>query len=677
MDSPDDQHDLEQDVVEPAILTNSGKKATGRPKTPVWEYFEDLGRDVRSHRHVAKCKYCDAEWPSARVAQLKTHVLSGCKKIDPLQRSIFLEQENALAALEGNEAQVDGSKDTAVTPKAQKRKLESSSVTVMEDVHTMLLRWLITAGLPLETIESHHLGRALRMLNSSYICPTAGMLAGPLLSREHRLLRGHLTQVILQESFVSLGVDSWAERGGCVVAVHLLLRDKRAVFWKAAHLQHPHPLGPQDPQQLIADKLSALIEELGTERVAALVCTPEVVRAAQAVSGQPACEGLAVLPCFLHAFGSLMMRCLAHPYALQCLCSAQALALYLSDHQQQLSVTLTDSEDICSAFLCLRSVHALEKVLKETTTELLPRDMAEVVADNAFWTALGSLTALFEGMYLSLRYLQSAGSTPSGAVGMYVHMAQHLESITNSMPEAFRSSAHLLMNRLTADLSSHPLCKLSLFMDPALHGTVTAQEDLQMMKTALSVLKARGAGEQDCRAAAGQWMAFRETGTPEGEQLAALGDLLAELPLQIAPVKQTYALRGGIAGDMLRLRGQDEDLQTAATVLGIRSHLINLGDPSTSTSTSSGVEEVLPRQQQRITPEGVRALLRGKEVLVEGTKKSKLDRIPGIAYDHQAFAQLAAGIAQAEAADSDGHPLRRAAGRREDFSVDHLIMEFV
>lgn len=252
----------------------SSRMRSGRPKASVWEHFDDLGRDHRSHRHVARCKYCQDQWPSARVSQLKNHVLSGCKNIDAVTRAHFLEMETAMSALESMSAKAKAFEEGRLgedgeAKSSHKRKLDSSAQSSgnADDVHTLLLRWLVHSGLPFETLENPFFQKALRILNSSYLCPSSIMLSSLLLDREHRLLLTHLTHQLSMEDCFSLGLDGILSADSTyILTARIILRDRRTIFWKAVEISVTDTL-PSD----LVDRVSGLIHELGREKVLCLL----------------------------------------------------------------------------------------------------------------------------------------------------------------------------------------------------------------------------------------------------------------------------------------------------------------------------------------------------------------------------------------------------------------------
>jgi hypothetical protein len=220
-------------------------RATGRPKHPVWDFFDDLGRDSRSHRHIARCKYCHAEWQSARVFQLKTHVMVMCEKMDPALRQNFIEHENATKALDKDDEdaylgpEATEKNTPAKTPSNKKRKVSLGiasmpmpSVGSADEVHELLLRWLITSHTSFEVIDNPYFSKALRSLNSSFISPSQEILLGPLLQREHRLVTARLGHMLSQEHRLSLGLEGWMEPDSTYICAISILFNCKLAFWK-------------------------------------------------------------------------------------------------------------------------------------------------------------------------------------------------------------------------------------------------------------------------------------------------------------------------------------------------------------------------------------------------------------------------------------------------------------
>eukprot|EP01039_Chlorochromonas_danica_P001246 gene1246-1358_t len=621
MDSPDgnQSHDMEQDVLDTTLSgTTPMRGKSGRPKALVWEFFDDLGRDHRSHRHVARCRFCQYEWPSARVSQLKNHVLVGCKKIDPMLRAQYLEGESAMTALEGmnvNKANgrgvslagvvgggVGGVEESInkalpltegsggplpLTPATKingKRKLDQITppAVAAEEVHVLLLKWLLTSALPFHVIDNPFFAKALRSLNPSYLCPSSLIMAGPFLQREHQLLQHYARQLIVQQDCFSLGLDGWYELDGrFVMAVYLLFKEKRSILWKIVVLSEPSSL-------LLADRVreqwQSLVQEFGREKIVSVVSSqvPEVFQIVH--EQQEEMEGLLRGLCLQTATtgiilaiaseGCFLDTILSAQKAVQCILSSDKLMAILSQTTAAMqAVTLSPlvaiiEDDVTSVYLSLRSVAGLERVVIKMLNDGSEWPAAlQCFLSQEFWSSLSLLCALLAPLHTIQLHLLAPETCFSEVIVLWAAYVLHMERLSAELGDnSLRSTLINEINQVTALLDPN-ICRLALFLDPRYRVIAVREEGFKsVLRTAVEVMKARGLNEEDCRVFAGQWFPYKDNASPycdasygeEGPRawwlgftskpgcalLSSLSLLIADLPVQLSGSRQPLTLKG-------------------------------------------------------------------------------------------------------------------------------------
>lgn len=772
MDSPDgnQSHDMEQEVLETSLTgTTPMRGKSGRPKALVWEFFDDLGRDHRSHRHVARCRFCQYEWPSARVSQLKNHVLVACKKIDPMLRAQYLEGESAMSALEGMNANkangrgaaaggglggVEESNNKALplteggplplTPATKingKRKLDqiAPSAVAAEEVHVLLLKWLLTSALPFHVIDNPFFAKALRSLNPSYLCPSSVIMAGPFLQREHQLLQHYARQLIVQQDCFSLGLDGWYELDGrFVLAVYLLFKEKRSILWKIAVLSEPSSLMLADR---VREQWQCLVKEFGREKIVSVVSSqlPEIFQIVH--EQQEETEGLLRGLCLQTATTRIILAIasegcfldiiLSAHKAVQCILSSDKLIAILSQTTAAMQVALSPlvaimEDDVTSLYLSLRSVAALERVLVKMLNDGSEWPAAlQCFLSQEFWSSLSLLCALLAPLHTIQLHLLAPETCFSEVIVLWAAYVLHMERLSAELGESLRSTLINEINQVTALLDPN-VCRLALFLDPR-YRVVAVREDgfKGVLRTAIEVMKARGLSEEDCRVFAGQWFPYKDNASPycdasfgeEGPRawwlgfaskpgcalLSSLSLLIADLPVQLSGPRQPLTLKGERQGVEEYLKHErnvnvgmmkqalrtffEHSLSSSASVQPSSSSSSSAVPSTTNPSSTVGThridllwsgDEGARDSHRSLSPENLRLLLlQCQQRLLDAKRHSPVDVVLHRLPGLCYEVDVFTSLSQ-RLAQGEGVqvlPTRRTSGR-EDFSVDDLIMEF-
>ena len=203
-------------------------------QTLVWNHFNiESARDPKTHRRNASCKYCDQKFPSARLSELKKHLILRCERISPNFRTEIINELMEQSTFE-NEPSVYTPYDHSLPVKRKFNGSEMQAFSTIphnpfhenhlkQDIDNTILQWFATSKIPLEAIDNPYATRLFALLRQDYEKPTSYLLKkyvndqinsedGNRLQFQHHDavvgLNDHIQLREFQESFGLLGDDS-------------------------------------------------------------------------------------------------------------------------------------------------------------------------------------------------------------------------------------------------------------------------------------------------------------------------------------------------------------------------------------------------------------------------------------------------------------------------------------
>eukprot|EP01031_Cornospumella_fuschlensis_P027377 gene27377-33067_t len=508
--------------IEQSLSALKGK--TGRPRSVIWKHFDDIGRDPKSHRHIAKCKACGQTFPCARLNQLRQHLLANCRQVDSKVRSEYLESEQALMALEGLQPTLPSTnKKRRLTESVDSQGSVTTSLVSAEEVNGHMLNWLVQSDLSLGTASTHSFLRFIGSLNANYPAPSVSVLED-MMDKQARRLRGVVDRHLDNCDWFSIGLDGFTHQDtNYVCVVYVILADTSVHVYTIIVL-------PQDSHiiDLLKERLHHTLQLLPISKLLNILPLPPYTHSSTSHTVSTvlttALSSLLLLPMYAHV---LHTPSCTHTFAKlyravwqdgeghgwKVLTTSHWIATTMgygmgmamaSGHNNVFSPPLRPIHihDLGSVFDCLHSV---------LTNSSLLRDRCPGT-DQDFWERLECTCRLLRPIHHAYMYSLSKEASYGGCMAHYVHILHCMESLPPGLVHA-----HLLrqLNGITRQLNGSAAPRLCLFLHPLFReGLARSDSFRDLLHMASVLLKGRGGGEGECRALCTQLLSYRDLVPP-------------------------------------------------------------------------------------------------------------------------------------------------------------------
>jgi hypothetical protein len=183
--------------------TNSG----GRPKKPIWRFFEQ-GEEMDKGHYIAKCAACNQTFRPGKTVIMEKHIISSCSKVDQSIR------EAVMYMVEARE--ISFSKHTSI--KHGINQVESDQTTLVnfyessslskerkEAIDLVIIKVFICCGLSWCLIEHPFVIELLKQLRPNYNPPDRKALVDTLLTQEILRVSVKCYRLLDNENNLTLG----------------------------------------------------------------------------------------------------------------------------------------------------------------------------------------------------------------------------------------------------------------------------------------------------------------------------------------------------------------------------------------------------------------------------------------------------------------------------------------
>src|SRR4051794_16342433 len=130
----------------------TAKFAGGRPKKPIWRFFEQ-GDEIDKGHYIAICLACKQSFRPGKTAAMKKHIIKDCLKVDHSIREavLFMVEARKIHGISQSSAKHQIRNDQSTledfyenSDLSKKRK---------EDIDTALIKAFVCCGLPWHLVE--------------------------------------------------------------------------------------------------------------------------------------------------------------------------------------------------------------------------------------------------------------------------------------------------------------------------------------------------------------------------------------------------------------------------------------------------------------------------------------------------------------------------------------------
>lgn len=191
-----------------SIPSNSKKtKAAnygGRPKKPIWRFFEQ-GDEIDKGHYVATCLACGQAFRPGKITTMEKHIISSCLKVDCSIREavIYMVEAREREASSGANVKRQNNEDQTIL----ENFYENSDLSKerKEDINTALIKAFVCCGLPWRLVEHPFIIELFKQLRSNYSLPDRKTLADNMLTQEILRVNVKIYRLLEGESNLTLG----------------------------------------------------------------------------------------------------------------------------------------------------------------------------------------------------------------------------------------------------------------------------------------------------------------------------------------------------------------------------------------------------------------------------------------------------------------------------------------
>jgi|tagenome__1003787_1003787.scaffolds.fasta_scaffold20710660_1 hypothetical protein len=185
------------------------KHAGGRPKDPVWDYFDCIDTKHPGH-YAATCKGCNHKYKMGSVNKLQIHLARECKHVD---EEVKMKYMRILAEKDGLDDSLEIEVFQANTNQGTKGRLtnfwdknEELPAERIALIDRSILKAFVVCGLPFHIIENPYFINMIKNLRSNYNPPTREILSNKLLPEETIRVELKIKNSLEQSNNLTLGI---------------------------------------------------------------------------------------------------------------------------------------------------------------------------------------------------------------------------------------------------------------------------------------------------------------------------------------------------------------------------------------------------------------------------------------------------------------------------------------
>lgn len=410
----------------------------------------------------------------------------------------------------GSPNNTGSSSGRAKTPRRARLPSTSSSV-VMEDkledksdLDSYVARALLSAALPVGTVEHPAFAKMLKRLSPGYEPPNAFTLATTALDIEYTEAQLKLRAEILDASVICMGVESWATLQNRSIVSCTINTPSPGVFAFEATGELPHT------PEVLVERVESMVAQVGTAKISVVVMdTSPAMKQAGLVLGAKYPD-ITFMPSCAHAMNDMMTQMLAlSPIAnTLSICKqitrffaenhvARAAFARVSEQMQALEASspLVEPDDAfgpAALLECLFSIernrHLFDMLLAENgALGNLDAHVKDQILSLGFWEELSTYTALLEPFLDLLKTFESDYPLLStfyhrftllwGHLEKYGSLATKLQQIMSDHWQAIRHpamyTAYLLDPRFSAsNLSAEATTEVLTYLKRSVDANV-------------------------------------------------------------------------------------------------------------------------------------------------------------------------------------------------------------
>lgn len=247
------------------------RKKIESPAGKIWEWFEK-GAQVSRGYYSATCSFCEYNWATAKLLNLKKHLGYDCKKVDPDVRIKVL-----MLLLNDKEDSDEEIESTSTTRHKKKQASQSddenyekfpTSLDKEIQINKALVKLFICCNLPFALIEHPFFCEFIKVLRASYHLSTRWILSNTYLAQEIARIDVKVSRIIDKEINLTIAFNGWTNTSDQSIYDYCLITEERKEYlWLAKDYSDiSHHTGA-----FLGGEIIEVVKNIGPEKLAAVV----------------------------------------------------------------------------------------------------------------------------------------------------------------------------------------------------------------------------------------------------------------------------------------------------------------------------------------------------------------------------------------------------------------------
>ncbi|XP_072564792.1 uncharacterized protein [Paramormyrops kingsleyae] len=610
-----------------------------RALSDVWRHFTPANVQGKS---VYMCKYCDKTY--MKNATKMQQRIAKCKKIPQgpthaAARSSTQGENESVSAVSESDTH-----SSAPGPSGIRGFFDFMDDTSQKNTDECFARAIYATGSPLMLTSNVYWKRFLNVLRPAYIPPTRHALSTHLLDEEFSRVQAKVKQTIDQADCISVISDGWSNIRGQGI-INYIITTPQPEFYKSVDTKENRHTG-----QYIADELKVIINDLGPDKVFALVTDNAANMKVAWAHVEETYPHITTIGCAAHTLNLLLKDIMALKTMDTLNKRAKQVVKFVKGKQVTSATFLSkQKEKNKSTTLKLPSITRWGGVVimfdsllegKESLQEMaisqsvgIDSDIKKVILDDVFWERVSSSQKILKPIAAAIAKIEGDGAILSDVQCLFAELKEEIQTILpTSLLLKAEETAVVKSLEQRREFCMKPVHAAAYMLDPkydkgilsgeeinGAYAVITAMSDhlgldkgkvlgsLAKYRTKQGLWKGDGIWQSCQHISAATWW----KGLCESEALGPVASILLQIPPSSAASERNWSLFGNTH---TKVRNRLTNVRVEKLV-GIRANL-RLFEPDTEPS-STRLESDTEEEDSELDAEEVDMLLDDDEVQEE------------------------------------------------------------
>lgn len=498
-----------------------------RPPSDIWKHFNTI---KNNGKNVATCKYCNAKYAFPNATRMTDHIVAKCKKCPADIKEKFTKNTHETSSVSNHnlsavfvppsESSVDDKRDASGSSCTDRvayvsnstisneefmpknKKICNSRITLPKFIDSItkqessktdehIARALYASDAPLSFFNTDYWKTAFKSLRPAYNLPSPYVFSSSLLDNEYIRTKELVENKIDRSFSLSLLSDGWTNVRGEGV-INFIVCTPRPVFYKSIN-----PGIERETGQFISDKLSEIIEEIGSAKFFLIVTDNASNMRSAWEKVMVKYPHISCVGCVAHCLNLLLKDFMKLSEILNASKKSRQICKHFKNHHvlyatfksiqlekykknKITSLKVPAETRFGSIFLNLNSLWKNKEavqctVIKEELKEEIKQDLKKTILDDNFWIKVNSIVKIMSPVLTGIKILESDRALLSEVPVVFKFIRDALDNLELSTTVA--NSLETFVNE-RYQFSCYPIHYAAHLLDPRFHGKYLKDDEI-------------------------------------------------------------------------------------------------------------------------------------------------------------------------------------------------------